>query len=265
MKSLNSMLSHEIPICCLADVGGTEWLRSATSELNQGRICLHPISKESSSQLRLPENSNHQEFGKESFIRLTPLKWKLIRESLIQHSDCDGVLFSDLDIIWLSNPSLNNEFHQTTHIFAQDDSYKKELKKHFCSGIMFWPNSELHLQLSENLFDYHLRIIQSGQLIPDEPIFNRFFAELDRVRLVSSLDIERFIIGHRILRFLVSNNSYRERVVALHANYLVGDNRKDVALKTIIARQQSKAKWIFGFLTMLWWRILAKAGSLFRR
>jgi hypothetical protein len=208
-------------------------------------------------------NEKYSEFGKERFIKLTTFKWYLIGNSLKTHEDSSGVLFTDLDVIWFQNPfeqELNGAYRK---ILVQDDTPKNSEFIHLCSGIMYFPNTEYAIKLLGDLFSEQLEENFNGNLIPDEPILNKWFKKTgqDPTHL-SLLDKQRYLIGHRYFHFLLKQKTLRQRVVCFHLNYVIGEDRKNRRAKALASRMEDGAAWIFyatmDFVQVMFRRLLIR-------
>ena len=156
----------------------------------------------------------------------------------MEHSESKGFWFSDLDVIWCRPPEILNTDENL--IYAQNDAWKKSGNLHFCSGIMFFPNSQkVRKELSE-LFEIHVKTIESKVLTPDEPIFNSFFVLNNSSPRVNYLDSDKYVIGHRIIYFLISSRTRISKVVAFHINYVIGDQKKSLVAMAILSRLEGK-------------------------
>jgi hypothetical protein len=233
--------------CICADQEGHEWIKKNTPPEKLAKLCFHDPDKDALRSLRLvfSERNQYAEFGKERFIKLTTFKWQLIRDSILAHPDSLTHLFSDLDVIWFTNPFYYEQISSFSGILAQDDTPKASTSIHLCSGIMFFPNENRSLQILNSLFQRQLTSNISGFLIPDEPILNQWYKEAKPLQpKLAVLDSKQFIIGHRFLYSLFWRTSQRDKMVCFHVNYVVGEKRKARRAKAVLCRKQGDLRWI---------------------
>jgi Nucleotide-diphospho-sugar transferase len=261
-KSLKSIAELEPRrICVLADEEGGRWLNENLPAKTGSAICRHVPTDDFVSRLSLGNLSfGLREFGNSDFIRLTPLKWFLLHECLVLHPEIRGIWFSDLDVIWRSNPE--KVTLKDGWIYAQNDEWEKSGKMHFCTGIMYWPNSSRSvLELSE-LLETQVSLIETGVLKPDEPTFNSFFLNSGVSDRVQYLERDEFVIGHRIAFFLMKGREKLSQVIAFHINYVIGDFKKTFIADTIYERIDQRKRWIWRFTLILTWKLIARLRML---
>jgi hypothetical protein len=227
--------------CICADSEGQDWILRNTPKEKLESLCFHRPEESALDGLNLDlsQRGKYSEFGKDRFIKLTTFKWQLMRDSMKAHPDSRALLFSDLDVIWFSDPFSQDQLTPISKIFAQDDTPKYSKSIHLCSGIMFFPQDSETIEILDALFKRQLDSNMKGLLIPDEPILNQWFRETRKVSLpLLALDSRRFVIGHRFLHSLLWRSSRREQMVCFHVNYVVGENRK-----AILGRLQGDWRW----------------------
>jgi hypothetical protein len=243
--SLKSMLSLKPKrICYLADQKGESWLVETLNRNNANSkiLCQHKVNKTYYKQLKINRNLQSRYFGQEDFIRITPLKWLVINQSLVKHRKEKFIVFSDLDVLWLKPPKINN----SKKIQIQDDSWKLTRKQHYCTGIMVWPNSTSSKKMTKQIYTFQRNLIIQGNLIPDEPAFNGFINQYNTTNLITPLNKDSFIIGHRAMALLRKEKGVLDAATAYHANYFVGNYQKEIVLKTVLSRRNNENYWIFG-------------------
>ena len=234
----------------MADYAGKSWVSEHISDDLKPRLCWHEPHEKSLDALNLADTGMHSysEFGQERFISLTTFKWELLRKSLNDHADIEYALFTDLDVIWLKDPSLEIEKvfrNPSIQVAAQDDTPKKGIQ-HFCSGVMAWRNSLENQHSLELLRSRQLERNISGDFIPDEPIFNQWFQEGNRKKVVP-LDPRKIVIGHRFFHlFLRKKFTFRD-LQCFHANYVIGEERKRSRLEAVNFYDCRNLQWIFRF------------------
>lgn len=231
----------------MSDKAGKNWILRNTPQNKLHSLCFHDpeLSALKAMNLVISENNNYSEFGKDKFIKLTTFKWQLIHDSLSSHTDLKGALFSDLDVFWFLNPFQYDLMENTSKILAQDDTPKSNKEKHFCSGIMFFPNSSKSKEVLDSLFYKQLESNSAGNLIPDEPILNQWFQSTKYdAEFISTLNSKRFVIGHRFFHVMFWRRYTREKMVCFHFNYVIGELRKWERGKALLNRMEGNHRWI---------------------
>jgi hypothetical protein len=250
-------------LCVLSDGAGELWIKKYLKVYKLPQLCLHH-PKESdltALDLKFAESNKYSNFGSESFIKLTVFKWFLIRESMRTHSDTDATLFSDLDVFWTRLPSQVYFENRSSSYLAliQDDSPRHTAKEHFCTGVMYWKNSKESEKILLELFENQKKDIKLGKLVPDEPTFNRWFKKSNRPRGIEPLFKNEVVIGHRFVDLCMRRNSFDFKdFSAFHANYVVGENRKALLLRSLLYRINGNYKWLYGLSQFLRWKLVSK-------
>jgi hypothetical protein len=247
--SLKSILSlNPKRICYLADQKGESWLVETLNRNNTNIkiLCSHKVNKIHYEQLKINQDLQSRYFGQEDFIRITPLKWLIINQSLVKHNKEKLIVFSDLDVLWLKSQEIKNP----KKIQIQDDSWELTKKQHYCTGIMVWPNSTSSKKITKQIYTFQRNLIIQGNLIPDEPAFNGFINQYNATNLITPLNKDIFIIGHRVIALLRKEKGILDAATAYHANYFIGNYQKKIVLKTILSRRKKGKYWIFGYITI---------------
>ena len=250
--SLKSMLElNPNRLCYLSDEVGQKWVNSVVKryKLNDKQLCKHLIKQNVYNELKINNQiDKHREFGQESFIRLTPLKWLLISQALNKHKREKCVVFSDLDVIWFSLPNFNTVKRNTVYI--QNDFRPKSNKRYYCTGIMIWPQTTQMRYEVKKLYAFQKSLISSGNLIPDEPTFNLYINQKSFKSKVVALNKSEYVIGHKTRKILKENNKSLHKIQAYHANYFTGDKQKTIAMKSLLSKKRKTAYWVFGLVAI---------------
>jgi hypothetical protein len=250
--SLKSMLElNPNRLCYLSDEVGQKWVNSVAKryKLNKKLLCKHIIKQNIYDELKINNQINkHREFGQESFIRLTPLKWLLISQTLNKHKGEKFVVFSDLDVIWFSLPNFNTIKRNT--IYIQNDFRPKSNKPYYCTGIMIWPQTTQVRHEAKNLYTFQKSLILSGKLIPDEPAFNLYINQKSFKSKVTDLNNSEYVVGHKTRKILKENNKSLHKIQAYHANYFTGDRQKTIAMKSLLSKKKKTTYWVFGLVAI---------------
>jgi hypothetical protein len=250
--SLRSMLElNPIRVCYLSDEEGQKWVNGVVKryKLNEKLLCKHIIKQNIYNELKINNQINkHRQFGQESFIRLTPLKWLLILQTLNKHKGEKFVVFSDLDVIWFKPPNLNTIKRNT--IYIQNDFRAKSNTPYYCTGIMIWPQTTQVRYEVKNLYAFQKSLISSGKLIPDEPAFNLYINQINFKSKVVALNKHEYVIGHKTKKILKENSESLRKIHAYHANYFTGDRQKTIAMKSLLSKKRKNTYWVFGLVAI---------------
>jgi len=265
LKSIVNLNPNKI--CILSDTEGENWIRKYEEEYNLPTICVHKPREADLLSLGLNSNeaNKYSEFGKERFIKLTTFKWYLLSDIIMEHNELDGTLFSDLDVLWRKFPEVLYGYADDKKdlVYIQDDSPLKSEKKHFCTGVMYWKNSKMSKKILDELFIAQKLYIQSGNLIPDEPTFNRWYRDQQISEGVKAVSEKEVVIGHRFLSLCVNRSPFNYKSFScFHANYVVGEARKFLLLNTLSKRINGEMTWIFGLIRYIRIKVSTKFKSL---
>ena len=252
--SLKSMLClNPKRICYLADQKGESWLVNTLKKNNTNIkiLCSHKLNKTHYEQLSINQDLKNRYFGQEGFIRITPLKWLVINQSLSKHDKEKFIVFSDLDILWFQSPKIIH----LKKIQIQDDSWELTKKQHYCTGIMIWPNTAISKKITKQIYMFQRNQIMKGVLLPDEPAFNTFIYKFNITNLIFPLNKNSFIIGHRVKTLLRKEKRILYAATAYHANYFAGNYQKKIVLKTVLSKRNNGKYWVFGYITIYLFKV----------
>lgn len=246
--SLQSIVqTSKLRICVAGDSAGLNWAFRQLPKSEQHRLCSHTLPIKDLEALDIDNSQNHSysHFGQERFIKLTTFKWYLLHSVLTQHEHLNIVIFSDLDVLWLGPPTQELDDYSVRDLLAlvQDDTPFGVTYKHFCTGIMFWFNTAESILALAELYDLQFSQNKTCELIPDEPIFNRWYESRSQVNAISALPTESFVIGHKFFKCMISNLQTIQVVTAFHANYVVGEKAKYRRLRAIELRNIGNNSW----------------------
>lgn len=265
-ESLKSILSlNPLRVCVAGDTSGQKWIYELTPVSKKNCLCFHDLPTEALSSLELDnaDKTSYYNFGHERFIKLTVFKWFLLRNALSQHPSQNQIIFSDLDVVWLHQPPLNifaEERYVSCFAAIQDDTPPSQEISHFCTGIMLWKNTLDSLQVLDILYQDQLKNLLSGNLIPDEPTFNRWYLSSSARNQIKPLDPESYVIGHKFFHLLSSRGLKFSSVIAFHANYVIGEHAKFQRLRSVNMRQHRNWKWFVIFTYQVLIKLKSKIG-----
>jgi len=190
----------------------------------------------------------------ESFAVITLLKWHLLIE-IHEHSRNEKIVFTDADIFWNLDHREKiqklDSYFDSKHFFTQRDS------DIYCTGIMIFRSSLEQHEFLKNILSFHMKLLESKN-INDQDAFNLFVNV--NSSLVGFLDNVDFLIGRQILKSLLVPNSIDSHV-AIHANWLVGNNAKFRVINSlsILLKSHQKSRLKFRLkliLIMVWHQII---------
>ena len=232
--SLRSLeVVNSVRICVAANSVGKDWLLSTASNSIKDLLCFHPGVTENFEYKSLEIKREYSEYRSKDFRLLTLLKWDLLIDILYSHPDTEVVLFSDLDIYWMSDPHKHVSRLQASKslMFVQNDS--SDLRPLWCcTGVMFWKNTQDSIKFLRMLRERHQTRIASGNLQDDEDTFNQFVSESPCLLDFERLPADEFLVG-RHFRKLLSTKDARDTPCCFHANYLTGLDRKFNSLNAV--------------------------------
>ena len=265
-ESLKSILSlNPLRVCVAGDTSGQKWINELTPVSKKHCLCFHDLPSEALSSLKLDnsDKTSYYSFGHERFIKLTVFKWFLLHDALSKHPSQAQIIFSDLDVVWLHQPPLDifaEERYVSCFAAIQDDTPTSQIDSHFCTGIMLWRNTLDSLHVLEILYQSQLKNLLSGNLIPDEPTFNRWYLSSSAKNQIKPLDPESYVIGHKFFHLLSSRGLTFSRAIAFHANYVIGEHAKFQRLRTVSMRQHRNWNWVVIFSYQLLIKLKSKVG-----
>lgn len=247
--SLKSIVGLEdIRICALVDVTGKRWIEQSLIRMNgSNNICYHTIDEDLNVESAEKFYSN---YGTKEFASITILKWTLIRQILMLHTESRFIVFSDLDVVWRVKPSFGISFFddKSKHAAFQDDSNQYGTK--YCTGIMLWKNSEFSIDLLTKIENYNLNLINSNQNANDEFALNSWYRQNTDLNYFYTLPRHEYVIGHKIMSLLTNRLPYNcSHFIAFHANYCLGIKNKAILLN-IVSNSSAKKLTKFKFLSL---------------
>ena len=265
-ESLKSIMAlNPLRICIVGDASGQKWINELTPVTKRDCLCFHDLPAEALRSLELDnsDKTSYYNFGHKRFIRLTVFKWFLLHDALSKHPSQAQIIFSDLDVVWLHRPPLDifaEERYVSCFAAIQDDTPTSQINSHFCTGIMLWKNTLDSLQVLDILYQNQLKNLLSGNLIPDEPTFNRWYLSSSAQNQIKPLDPESYVIGHKFFHLLSSRGLKFSSVIAFHANYVIGEHAKFQRLRSVNMRQHRNWKWFVIFTYQVLIKLKSKIG-----
>jgi hypothetical protein len=253
----------------MGDTDGIEWCVSLAKELKV-KVKIHMPERINLEKAGIYESAGrgYSTFGSDHFMRLTAFKWDVIRCTLQGNPSSFGVLFTDLDVIWVKEPQtlLANSFDIAKFMSIQKDSLKTNGggKPHYCTGVMFWKNCKESVDALKMLFNMQLEQNLERGLRNDEQVFNRWLNESDFFEKVEALPSEKFVIGHRYFQVLLNKGFDSKEINCFHANYVIGESRKLNRLFSIKARKDGRWVWLACFILEVHFWLISKISNSYR-
>jgi len=129
----------------------------------------------------------------------------------------ENVVYTDVDTVWLSDPT--DYIPQGVDIVAQVDGQSyKGTSPYYCTGFMGIRSNERSIQLIER---WGIQLAKTPQL--NQPVFNRALRQTGGVRHLG-LSGALFPNGDQYFRLM--DNNKKRAVVVVHNNYIVGHDAK---------------------------------------
>jgi hypothetical protein len=220
-------------ICVCSNPSGKKWLTSHAPDEVKALLCFHDTISDDFKFTHLQKKTEYSEYRTSDFRMLTLLKWDLLIDSMQSHPETKAVAFSDLDVYWINDPGIHVARLESSKslMFVQDDS--SELRPAWCcTGVMFWKNTKESLVKLNELHDFHLEQISTGNLQDDEDTFNQVTSNNPGFMDFQRLPREEFLVGRHFNKLIFSAKRFGV-VYCFHANYLTGLNRKFDSLNAV--------------------------------
>jgi len=196
----------------------------------------------------------YKDFSETLFYQIVQLKWQLIETLLDQ--EFDVVIYSDLDVIWVSNPvpSLLNVFTCDSEVAIQIQSFTTEPDNpRLCMGFVAFRNSLHTREIVSSCKQNHTEMIKVNSHVGDDDVITKYYVENNCVSKIRLLPQSTFPVGS----FL---NLYATRPIfpglsspkpyIFHLNYVVGLRNKRIMLRLF------KRRFEFNTYGMKHWVIL---------
>lgn len=192
-----------------------------------------PISKASSAYL---------EYTDLAFFQLVQLKWQLFI-TLCKLQDIDRVIYSDLDVVWLSDPV--NYF---TEIFesdpqiqfcVQDQTFRSPLRD-LCMGLFVFRANETNIETFQYLALVHATALLQKTSTGDDGIITDYYRALEDKTSIHLLPQMSFPVGSMANAFTNVGGFSKlmlKKPYIFHANYVVGERKKLLLLLIILSYQ----------------------------
>ena len=216
-------------------------------------------------------NLAYRDFSETDFYRIVSLKWSLI--SNIFAKGYKSVIYSDLDLLWLSDASavIINAFNARSDIHLQIQSFSWDLSDpRLCMGISAFRDCDEVRSLLENCQKNHLEGLATNPYLGDDDVITKMYADLNYPSWVSELPQSSFPVGRMLNLYKKSSfpGLEMQAPVIFHANYVVGIKNKRLLLR-IINRQlgdPNKAlKWnLYWQLYLIYKKLRSYIGTLIR-
>lgn len=193
------------------------------------------------------QNSQYLEYTNLAFFQLVQLKWQLFL-TLCQLPNVNRVIYSDLDVAWLSNPieyfSRILDSDPQVQFCIQDQTFRSPLRD-LCMGIFVFRANKFSLRTFEELASTHASALVHNPTIGDDGIITNYYRTLEHKSTIYLLPQMSFPVGSMANAFTnvggFSQLMLREPYI-FHANYVVGERKKLLLLLIILASQGIKVQ-----------------------
>jgi hypothetical protein len=195
----------------------------------------------------------YKDFSESLFYQIVQLKWQLIQTLLDQ--DFEVVIYSDLDVIWISNPlpSLVNVFEQDPEIAVQIQSFTTEPDKpRLCMGFVAFRNNSQTREIISVCEKNHTKLLELNPRLGDDDVMTKYYIEnncFSKIRLLpqSTFPVGSFLNLYTTRPIFPGLNSPKPYI--FHLNYVVGLQNKRIMLRLIGRRIKVKTSgmnhWFF--------------------
>lgn len=177
----------------------------------------------------------YKDFSESLFYQIVQLKWQLI-ETLFD-LEFEVVVYSDLDVIWVSNPlpSLLNVFAQDSEISVQIQSFTTEPDNpRLCMGFVALRNTLQTREIVSTCKKIHTKMLEDDSHLGDDDVMTKYYVENNCVSKIRLLPQSTFPVGSLL-------NLYATRPIfpglnspkpyIFHLNYVVGLQNKRIMLR----------------------------------
>ena len=273
MKSVVAFLVinqiKELPIASIRSV-----LESSESEIRVGYLNKNDIqgldisSRIEFVQLRpLPDlnlQGVYKDFSESLFYQIVQLKWQLL-ETLFA-TDFDIVIYSDLDVIWISDPigALQRVFSQNSGVAVQIQSFTTDPSNpKLCMGFVAFRNVATSHNIVAACKEIHLQSLKSDSHTGDDDVITKYYSDNNYTSEIQLLPQTTFPVGSLLNLFItrpVFPGLTAPKPYIFHLNYVVGLQNKRIMLRVLGVKFKIKTRglphWRF-LITVKHIRIMA--------
>ena len=182
-------------------------------------------------------SGSYRDFSENLFYQIVQMKWQLIE--FLLSSQCELVIYSDLDVIWLRNPvtaiqeslKLNQNLSLLIQSFTSDPSKPK-----LCMGFVAFRNSDISRQIVADCKKLHSELILTNPQLGDDDVVTSYFVESSYDSQIQLLPQSTFPVGSLLNLYTTKPRfpglSSPEPYI-FHLNYVVGLQNKRLMLRLL--------------------------------
>lgn len=246
MKSVVAFLVinqiEELPIASIRSV-----LETSDSEIRVGYLNNDDIqgldisSRVKFVQLRpLPDldlQGVYKDFSESLFYQIVQLKWQLLETLFAQ--DFDIIIYSDLDVIWISDPigALQRVFSQNSDIAVQIQSFTTDPSDpKLCMGFVAFRNIAASHSIVAACKEMHLQSLKLYSHTGDDDVITKYYSDNNYTSKIHLLPQSTFPVGSLLNLFTtrpVFPGLGAPRPYIFHLNYVVGLQNKRIMLRVL--------------------------------
>lgn len=199
-------------------------------------------------------NGAYKDFSDSLFYQIVQLKWQLI-ETLFE-LDHDCIIYSDLDVIWFSDPisSLESVFVRNPTVAMQVQSFTSDPSDpKLCMGFVAFMNSTSARTIVSECKELHFESLKTNAKFGDDDAITQYFVEKNLVDQIQLLPQSTFPVGSLLNLYTtvpVFPGLAAPTPYIFHLNYVVGLQNKRIMMRLLNRRLSVKT---FG---LKHWRIL---------
>lgn len=209
----------------------------------------------------------YKDFSESLFYQIVQLKWQLL-ENLFK-SDFELIIYSDLDVIWLSNPitPLENVFLQDSNVQMQIQSFTSDPSDpKLCMGFVAFRNSSSTREIVAACKKIHVDSLENNPKFGDDDAVTKFYNENRMTSKILLLPQSTFPVGS-LLNLYSTRPIYpglaAPKPFVFHVNYVVGLQNKRIMLRLLRRRFDFEISGLRHWILLLYMKrlrvILSKA------
>ena len=249
IKSIISKTNSDILIGCINEL-------DISSIPADPRIIIKNLSQFANTlNLVLEPKGNYQGWDTSEFFHIIKLKWDLLIYSM--ELGYDYVIYSDIDVLWLSNVSevIERVFQvrKNVHMLVQSFTNTPE-KPRLCMGFIALRNNSYSKSFIYNAQVRHKNEALKNSSIGDDDIFTLLYVEQNFPNEILELPQFNFPVGEGLglMRQTSMPGLNSPKPMIFHANYVVGLKNKRLLLRLALDQKQLRELQIS---YSMYWRV----------
>lgn len=196
----------------------------------------------------------YKDFSESLFYQIVQLKWQLLETLFLQ--DFDIIIYSDLDVIWISNPvdALQRVFSQDSGVAVQIQSFTTDPSDpKLCMGFVAFRNVEASRSIVTACKEIHLESLKSNYLTGDDDVITKYYSDNNYTSKIRLLPQSTFPVGS-LLNLFTTRPTFpglgAPKPYIFHLNYVVGLQNKRLMLRVLGKKFKIKTQGL------IFWRVL---------